>query len=52
MGEHLSSLTMGELLAKPPVLFIENQVSGLWGAVFHGQQILQKRDALQGAGNQ
>jgi len=33
---------MGHLLANIPVFLIENQDSGLWGAGFYGQQILQK----------
>lgn len=39
--EFLNSPTMGHLLAKIPVFLIENQDSGLWGAAFHGQQLLQ-----------
>jgi glucokinase len=42
-AEFLSSPTMGELLAEIPVFLIEDQDSGLWGAAFYGQQILQKR---------
>jgi len=40
--EFLDSPTMGHLLAKIPVFLIDNQDSGLWGAAFYGQQILQK----------
>ncbi|MCL7488484.1 MAG: glucokinase [Desulfobulbaceae bacterium] len=40
--EFLNSPTMGHLLAEIPVFLIDNQDSGLWGAAFHGQQILQK----------
>lgn len=42
-SEFLSSSTMGELLAEIPVFLMENQDSGLWGAAFHGQQIVQER---------
>jgi glucokinase len=38
---------MGHLLANIPVFLMDNQESGLWGAAFLGQQILQKR---QGGG--
>lgn len=41
-NEFLDSPTMGHLLAKIPVFLIDNQDSGLWGAAFHGQQILMK----------
>jgi glucokinase len=42
-AEFLDSPTMGKLLAEIPVFLIENQDSGLWGAAFHGQQILQEK---------
>ncbi|MFH0729231.1 MAG: glucokinase [Pseudomonadota bacterium] len=41
-SEFLDSPTMGHLLATIPVFLIDNQDSGLWGAAFHGRQILQK----------
>lgn len=41
-NEFLDSPTMGHLLAEIPVFIIDNQDSGLWGAAFYGQQILQK----------
>jgi glucokinase len=41
-NEFLNSPTMGHLLANIPVFLIDNQDSGLWGAGFYGQQILQK----------
>jgi glucokinase len=41
-NEFLDSPTMGHLLARIPVLLIDNQESGLWGAAFYGRQILQK----------
>jgi glucokinase len=40
--EFLSSPTMGHLLAKIPVFLLDDQDSGLWGAAFYGQQLLQK----------
>jgi len=40
-SEYLDSPTMGHLLAKIPVFLIDNQDSGLWGAAFYGQQLLQ-----------
>ena len=40
--EFLDSPTMGRLLAAVPVFLMDNQDSGLWGAAFHGRQILQK----------
>jgi len=40
--EFLDSPTMGHLLANIPVFLIDNQDSGLWGAAFYGQQLLQK----------
>lgn len=45
--EFRDSPTMGHLLANIPVFLMDNQESGLWGAAFLGQQILQKR---QGGG--
>ncbi|MBM9518479.1 glucokinase [Desulforhopalus vacuolatus] len=42
-AEFLDSPTMGRLLAEIPVFLLENQDSGLWGAAFHGQQILRKK---------
>jgi glucokinase len=39
--EFLDSPTMGHLLANIPVFLIDNQDSGLWGAAWHGQQILR-----------
>jgi glucokinase len=42
-SEFLDSPTMGDLLAKIPVFLIANQDSGLWGAAFHGQQLLMQR---------
>lgn len=42
-SEFLDSPTMGHLLATIPVFLMDNQDSGLWGAAFHGQQILRKR---------
>ena len=41
-SEFLDSPTMGHLLATIPVFLMDNQDSGLWGAAFHGQQILRK----------
>jgi glucokinase len=41
-SEFLDSPTMGHLLAEIPVFLIDNQDSGLWGAAFLGQQLLQK----------
>lgn len=38
----MNSPTMGHLLENIPVYLIDNQDSGLWGAAFYGQQILQK----------
>lgn len=40
--EFLDSPTMSHILAEIPVFLIDNQDSGLWGAVFCGQQILMK----------
>ncbi len=40
--ELLDSPTMGHVLAKIPVFLIDDQDSGLWGAAFHGQQMLRK----------
>lgn len=41
-NEFMGSSTMGHLLANIPVFLIDNQDSGLWGAAFFGQQILQQ----------
>lgn len=41
-SEFLDSPTMGHLLAKIPVFLITDQDSGLWGAAFHGQQLLRQ----------
>jgi len=41
-GEFLNSPTMAHILAKIPVLLIDNQDSGLWGAAFLGQQIFHQ----------
>ena len=41
-NEFMGSPTMGHLLANIPVFLIDNQDSGLWGAAFLGQQILQQ----------
>ncbi len=41
-NEFLNSPTMGHLLANIPVFLIDNQDSGLWGAGFYGQQIIQE----------
>lgn len=41
-AEFLDSPTMGHLLEKIPIFLIDNQDSGLWGAAFWIQQILQK----------
>jgi glucokinase len=40
--EFLNSPTLGHILAEIPVFLIDDQNSGLWGAAFHGQQILFK----------
>jgi glucokinase len=40
--EFQSSPTMGHLLAKIPVFLLDDQDSGLWGAAFYAQQLLQK----------
>jgi glucokinase len=40
--EFLDSPTMGHLLSRIPVFLMDDQDSGLWGAAFHGQQILRK----------
>ena len=40
--EFLDSPTMGHVLSRIPVFLIEDQDSGLWGAAFHGQQLLRK----------
>jgi len=39
--EFLDSPTMAHHLAKIPVYLIDNQDSGLWGAAFHGGQLLR-----------
>ena len=41
-SEFLDSPTMGHLLAKIPVFLMDDQDSGLWGAAFHGRQIIGK----------
>jgi glucokinase len=41
-AEFLNSPTMGHILAEIPVFLIDDQESGLWGAAFHGQQIVMK----------
>jgi glucokinase len=41
-SEFVSSPTMGHLLARIPVFLLDDQDSGLWGAAFFGQQLLQK----------
>jgi glucokinase len=41
--EFVDSPTMGNLLEKIPIFLIDDQDSGLWGAAFCGQQLLQKR---------
>jgi glucokinase len=46
-SEFLSSPTMGHLLAKIPVFLMDNEDSGLWGAAFHGRQLLLKGSAGQ-----
>lgn len=40
--EFLDSPTMGHLLATIPVFLMDDQDSGLWGAAFHGRQMLEK----------
>ena len=40
--EFLDSPTMGHLLSRLPVFLMDDQDSGLWGAAFHGQQLLRK----------
>ncbi len=40
-SEFLDSPTMAHILSDIPVFLIDNQESGLWGAAFYGQQILQ-----------
>lgn len=39
-NEFLNSETMAHILARIPVFLMDNQDSGLWGAAFHGQQLL------------
>ncbi len=39
--EFLDSPTMSHVLSRIPVFLMDNQDSGLWGAAFHGQQLLQ-----------
>jgi glucokinase len=41
-AEFRDSPTMGHLLAKIPVFLLDNQDSALWGAAFHGQQLLRQ----------
>ncbi|TBV80731.1 MAG: glucokinase [Desulfobulbaceae bacterium] len=41
-AELLNSPTMNHLLVNIPVFLIDNQDSGLWGAAFYGQQILDQ----------
>lgn len=38
--EFMDSPTMGHMLATIPVFLMDNQDSGLWGAAFHGRQML------------
>ncbi|MEE4240250.1 MAG: glucokinase [Desulfopila sp.] len=38
--EFHDSPTMGEILAGVPVFLLDDQNSGLWGAAFHGKQLL------------
>ncbi len=40
--EFLDSPTMGHMLSRMPVFLMDDQDSGLWGAAFHGQQLLKK----------
>jgi glucokinase len=40
--EFLDSPTMGHMLSRMPVFLMDDQDSGLWGAAFHGQQLLRK----------
>jgi len=40
--EFRSSKTMGRLLAQMPVALISDEESGLWGAAFLGQQVVQE----------
>lgn len=40
--EFTDSPTMGQILSKLPVYLMDNQNSGLWGAAFYGQQLLEK----------
>lgn len=40
--EFLDSATMSHVLSTIPVFLMDNQDSGLWGAAFHGQQLLGK----------
>jgi glucokinase len=41
-NEFLDSATMADVLASIPVFLMDNQESGLWGAAWHGQQLLHK----------
>ena len=41
-SEFLDSPTMGHVLSTIPVFLMDNQDSGLWGAAFHGRQIIGK----------
>ncbi len=43
--EFRTSPSMGQLLATMPVYLLDNEDSGLWGAAYHGQQILLGRDS-------
>jgi len=40
--EFLDSPTMGHMLSRMPVFLMDDQDSGLWGAAFHGKQMLRK----------
>jgi glucokinase len=40
--EFTDSPTMGHILSAIPVLLMDNQNSGLWGAAFYGRQLLRK----------
>jgi glucokinase len=40
--EFVDSSTMGHVLSRMPVFLMDDQDSGLWGAAFHGQQLLRK----------
>jgi glucokinase len=41
--EFLDSPTMGHVLKRIPVHLLDDQDSGLWGAAFHGRQLLHKK---------